>query len=146
MDTVQNYLSYFTEALITHKVLRYDLKGKRHLELHEKYYLNEIGIRHALLGYREADIGGILENIVFLELKRRGYSVSIGKFGDREVDFIATRKTKKSTFRSPICWHPQTPLNGNLAYCKASRTTTRKWFSASTAHSAKISKAFAAST
>ena len=95
VDTVQNYLGYFTEALLAHKVLRYDMKGKRHLELHEKYYLNEIGIRHALLGYREADIGGILENIVFLELKRRGYSVSIGKLGDREVDFIATRQNEK---------------------------------------------------
>ena len=71
------------------------MKGKRHLELHEKYYLNDIGIRHALLGYREADIGGILENIVFLELKRRGYSVSVGKLGDREVDFIATRQNEK---------------------------------------------------
>ncbi|MDG1242076.1 MAG: ATP-binding protein [Opitutae bacterium] len=95
VDTVQNYLGYFTEALLAHKVLRYDMKGKRHLELHEKYYLNDIGIRHALLGYREADIGGILENIVFLELKRRGYSVSIGKLGDREVDFIATRQNEK---------------------------------------------------
>jgi len=95
VDTVQNYLGYFREALLAHKVLRYDLKGKRHLELHEKYYLNEIGIRHALLGYREADIGGILENIVFLELKRRGYSVSIGKLGEREIDFIATRQNEK---------------------------------------------------
>lgn len=95
VDTVQNYLGYFTEALLAHKVLRYDMKGKRHLELHEKYYLNDIGIRHALLGYREADIGGILENIVFLELKRRGYSVSVGKLGDREVDFIATRQNEK---------------------------------------------------
>ena len=95
VDTVQNYLGYFTEALLAHKALRYDMKGKRHLELHEKYYLNDIGIRHALLGYREADIGGILENIVFLELKRRGYSVSVGKLGDREVDFIATRQNEK---------------------------------------------------
>ena len=95
VDTVHNYLGYFTEALLAHKVLRYDMKGKRHLELHEKYYLNDIGIRHALLGYREADIGGILENIVFLELKRRGYSVSVGKLGDREVDFIATRQNEK---------------------------------------------------
>lgn len=95
VDTVQNYLGYFTEAQLAHKVLRFDMKGKRHLELHEKYYLNEIGIRHALLGYREADIGGILENIVFIELKRRGYSVSIGKMGEREVDFIATRQNEK---------------------------------------------------
>jgi len=95
VDTVQNYLRYFTEALLAHKVQRYDIKGKRLLEIHEKYYLNDIGIRHALLGYREADIGGILENIVFLELRRRGYEVSIGKLGDREIDFIATRKREK---------------------------------------------------
>ncbi len=95
VDTVQNYLGHFTEALLAHKVQRYDIKGKRLLEIHEKYYLNEIGIRHALLGYREADIGGILENLVFLELKRRGYQVSIGKLGEREIDFIATRQREK---------------------------------------------------
>ena len=95
VDTVQNYLGYFTEALIAHKVRRFDLKGKRHLEVQEKYYLSEIGIRHAILGYRESDIGGLLENIVFLELKRRNYEVSIGKFGDREVDFVATRNRER---------------------------------------------------
>ena len=78
-----------------HKVPRYDLKGKRLLEIYEKYYLGDIGVRHALLGYREGDIGCLLENLVFLELKRRGYQVSIGKLGDREVDFIATREREK---------------------------------------------------
>ena len=95
METVQNYLGYFLEALVIHKVPRYDLKGKRLLEIHEKYYLGDTGMRHALLGYREADISGILENMVFLELKRRGYQVYIGKFGDREIDFIAIREREK---------------------------------------------------
>jgi len=95
VDTVQNYLGYFTEAFVAHKVRRYDIKGKRLLEIHEKYYLNEIGMRHALLGYREADIGRVLENIVFLELLRRHYTVTIGKLGDLEIDFIATRKGEK---------------------------------------------------
>jgi predicted AAA+ superfamily ATPase len=95
VDTVQNYLGYFTEAFLAHKVQRYDIKGRRLLEIHEKYYLNEIGIRHALLGYREADISGLLENIVFLELLRRHYTVTIGKLGDLEIDFIATRKGAK---------------------------------------------------
>ena len=95
VETVQNYLGYFQEALIAHKVPRYDLKGKRLLEIHEKYYLGDTGLRHALLGYREADISGILENVVFLELKRRGYQVSIGKLGDREVDFVAIREGEK---------------------------------------------------
>ena len=95
VETVQNYLGHFLEALIAHKVPRYDLKGKRLLEIHEKYYLGDIGIRHALLGYREADISGILENLTYLELKRRGYEVYIGKFGDREIDFVATREKEK---------------------------------------------------
>lgn len=95
VETVQNYLGYFQEALLVHKVPRYDLKGKRLLEIHEKYYLGDIGMRHALLGYREADISGLLENIVFLELKRRGYRVQIGKLGTREVDFVATRAGEK---------------------------------------------------
>ena len=115
VDTVQNYLNYFTDALVAHKVQRYDIRGKRLLEIHEKYYLNDIGIRHALLGYREADIGGILENIVFLELKRRGYQVSIGKIGEREVDFIATRKKEKMYIQ--------------VAYLLASAETTEREFS-----------------
>lgn len=95
VDTVQNYLNYFTNALVLHKVPRYDLKGKRLLEIHEKYYLGDIGMRHALLGYREADISGILENMVFLELKRRGYQVWVGKLGEKEIDFVATREKEK---------------------------------------------------
>lgn len=95
VDTVQNYLKFFAGALVLHKAPRYDLKGKRLLEIHEKYYLGDIGIRHALLGYREADISGILENIVFLELLRRGYQVWVGKLGDREIDFVATREKEK---------------------------------------------------
>lgn len=95
VDTVQNYIGYLMSALLIHKVPRYDIKGKRLLEIHEKYYLGDIGMRHALLGYREADISGILENIVFLELKRRGYDVTIGALGDKEIDFIATRNKEK---------------------------------------------------
>ena len=95
VDTVQNYVSHVVNALLVHKVPRYDIKGKRHLEIHEKYYLGDIGIRHALLGYREADISGILENIVFLELKRRGYSVCVGKLNDTEIDFVASKEGKK---------------------------------------------------
>jgi len=75
VETVQNYLSYICSTFALYRVQRYDIKGKCFLEFHEKYYLGDIGLRHVLLGYREADISGILENIVFLELKRRGYGV-----------------------------------------------------------------------
>lgn len=87
IETVQNYISHLASAYALHKASLYDIKGKRVLELHEKYYPADIGLRHALLGYREGDISGVLENIVFLELKRRGYQVHIGKFGDTEIDF-----------------------------------------------------------
>jgi len=95
VETVQNYLSHLCSTFALHKVQRYDIKGKRILELHEKYYLGDIGLRHALLGYREADIAGMLENLVFLELKRRGYEIFIGKCGTKEIDFIATKADEK---------------------------------------------------
>ncbi|HKK34641.1 MAG TPA: ATP-binding protein [Desulfomicrobiaceae bacterium] len=95
VDTVVNYLRYFQDALIAHKVSRFDLKGHKLLEVHEKYFLEDIGLRHAVLGFREADISQLLENIVFHELIHRGYTVSIGKLADREVDFIATREGEK---------------------------------------------------
>ena len=95
VETVQNYLAYICSTFTLYKVQRYDIKGKRLLELHEKYFLGDIGLRHALLGYREGDISGVLENIIFLELKRRGYEVFIGKLGQTEIDFIATNSKGK---------------------------------------------------
>ena len=95
IETVQNYISYLVSTFSVFKIPRFDVKGKRLLELHEKYYLGDVALRHALLGYREGDISGILENIVFLELKRRGYRVFLGKAGNREIDFIAEKKNKK---------------------------------------------------
>lgn len=95
METVQNYVSHLLSSFALFKVPRYDIKGKRLLEINEKYYLGDIGFRNALLGYKEADISGILENIVFLELKRRGYTLSIGKLDDKEIDFIAEKQNEK---------------------------------------------------
>lgn len=94
-ETIQNYISYILSTFALHKVARYDIKGKRILEIHEKYYLGDIGMRHALLGYKAADISGVLENIIYLELKRRGYQTYVGKFGNREIDFIAEKENRK---------------------------------------------------
>ena len=102
IETIYNYLSYLEDAFITHKVQRYDLKGKRLLEVHEKYYLGEPALRHALLGYRESDINDFLENIVFLELKRRGYQVYIGKWGNKEIDFVAEKSDHRLYFQ--VCY------------------------------------------
>jgi len=109
VETVQNYLGYLTATYAANRVDRYDIKGKRLLELHEKYYLGDIGLRHALLGFRDTDIGGVLENVVFLELKRRGYRVAIGKLGNREIDFVAEKETKKVYFQVAYLLHsPET--------------------------------------
>lgn len=115
VETVQNYLFYLCSTFALHKVQRYDIKGKRLLELHEKYYLGDIGLRHALFGYRESDIAGMLENLVFLELKRRDYKISIGKYGTREIDFIATKADEKSYLQ--------------VSYLLASKETIEREFS-----------------
>lgn len=90
-ETVYNYLDALEGAFLIHKVPRFDIKGKRILETQEKYYLSDLGLRHAIIGYRNNDIGGVLENVVYLELLRRGYTVNIGKQGVAEVDFIANK-------------------------------------------------------
>lgn len=90
-ETVYNYLKALENAFLIHKVARFDIKGKRILETREKYYLSDLGMRHAVMGYRDNDIAGILENTVYLELLRRGFSVSIGKQDVAEVDFVANR-------------------------------------------------------
>ena len=89
VPTVESYLSALTDSYILYKVDRYDIKGKQYLMSGAKYYVADIGLRYFLLGTKPTDIGHILENIVYLELLRRGYEVHIGKVGDAEVDFIA---------------------------------------------------------
>lgn len=89
VPTVESYLSALTDSYILYKVGRYDIKGKQYLMTGFKYYVADIGLRYFLLGTKPTDIGHILENIVYLELLRRGYEVYIGKTGDAEVDFIA---------------------------------------------------------
>lgn len=109
METIQNYLSYLMSSYALYRVPRFDIKGKRILEINEKYYLGDVGFKHALAGYREADISGILENLVFLELKRRGFKVSVGKLGDTEVDFIAEKQNEKLYIQvAYLLSHPET--------------------------------------
>lgn len=95
VDTIHNYLFWLTNANFIDKVNRYDIKGKRQLELYEKYFLADIGLMYSLLGDRVEDISGKLENVVYLELISRGYKVSIGKLYDKEVDFIAQKNDEK---------------------------------------------------
>lgn len=92
VHTVENYLDSLTESYIFNKVSRYDIKGKQYLETGNKYYATDVTMRYAVLGRKELDVGHILENIVYLELLRRGYKVYIGKSGEKEVDFVAVNK------------------------------------------------------
>lgn len=89
VPTVEKYLTSLTECFIFYKVGRYDIKGKQYLKTGDKYYAADMGLRYNLLGPKKADQGHILENVVYLELLRRGYEVYIGKVGATEVDFIA---------------------------------------------------------
>ena len=93
--TVGKYISMLCSAYIFYSVGRYDIKGKQLLKTLGKNYIVDIGFRNLLLGYRDADTGHIIENIVFLELLRRDYRVSIGKVGEMEVDFIAEKPNEK---------------------------------------------------
>jgi predicted AAA+ superfamily ATPase len=93
--TISKYISMLENAYIFYGVNRYDIKGKQLLQTLEKHYIVDLGFRNMLLGLRDADRGHILENIVFLELRRRQYQVYVGKAGETEVDFIAEKPDRK---------------------------------------------------
>ena len=97
--TVESYIRALENAYIFYSAKRYDIKGRQYLKTLEKYYIVDIGLRNMLLGYRDMDRGHILENVVYFELKRRGYDVSIGKVGEKEIDFIAVRQDDKRYYQ-----------------------------------------------
>ena len=94
-ETVYSYLEKLQKAYILHKCSRYDLQGKDILKTQEKFYLADVSLRYSVLGYTVDSVASSLENIVYLELKRRGYNVYIGKTKDKEIDFVATKQNEK---------------------------------------------------
>lgn len=95
INTIYNYLHALEGAFILYRVSRFDIKGKEILKTQEKFYASDVSLVYATMGYRDRMISGILENIVFLELKRRGYQVYIGKLDNKEIDFIAEKRGEK---------------------------------------------------
>ncbi|MDR0929317.1 MAG: ATP-binding protein [Oscillospiraceae bacterium] len=99
VHTVENYLGALCESYVLYRADRFDVKGKQQLETGAKYYVADIGLRYNLLGNRNVDAGHILENVVYLELLRRGYHVYVGKVGNAEVDFIAIGEEGESYYQ-----------------------------------------------
>ena len=95
VEAIYNYLEWLEKAFIIYRCKRYDLQGKSVLKTQEKFYLADQSIKYALYGFNPTSIASMLENIVFFELKRRGYDVYIGKNLDKEIDFVAIRRDEK---------------------------------------------------
>jgi hypothetical protein len=95
LNTVYNYLNALEGAFIIYRISRYDIKGKEILKTNEKYYVGDQSLLYAVMGFKDRLISGILENIVMLELKRRGFRVFVGKSEEKEIDFIAEKSGKK---------------------------------------------------
>ena len=94
-ETIDNYLKMLENAFIIYKANRFDIKGKMYLKTLEKYYIVDTGIRNELLSFKDGDYGHMLENLIYIELLRRGYDVSVGKIDNLEVDFVAQNYDEK---------------------------------------------------
>ncbi len=91
VNVVLNYLSFLSGAFFIFKVQRLDIYGKKIFEIGEKYYFEDLGLRHSIIGYKQVDINKILENLIFLHLKINGYKVTVGKLQDKEIDFVCDK-------------------------------------------------------
>ena len=94
-NVVLNYLSHLESAFFILKVRRSEIAGKKIFEIGEKYYFEDLGLRHTIIGYRQDDIGRILENLVFLHLKRSGFEITVGRIGEKEIDFACEKKGER---------------------------------------------------
>ncbi len=112
--TVENYLFSLLESYLLYKIGRYDIKGKQYLKTQEKYYVADVGLRYFLLGSKTGDEGYILENIIFLELLRRGYDIFIGKVDEYEVDFITQKQGECAYYQVALTVRDEQTLQREL--------------------------------
>ncbi len=114
VKTVEKYLEALTESFILYQAKRYNIKGKQYLKTLEKYYVVDVGLRFMLLGSKQMDAGHILENVVYLELLRRGYDVYVGKINEFEVDFVAQNSRGTSYFQVALTVRDEKTLQREL--------------------------------
>lgn len=127
INTVYNYLNALESAFIINRVQRYDIKGKEILKTQEKFFLGDISFMYALMGYRDRYIGGILENIVLLDLKSKGYKVFVGKLDTKEIDFIAEKGNKKLYVQVCYLLAEQTTIDREFGVLKEIRDQYPKY-------------------
>ncbi len=113
-DTVDNYLKLMCDAHMLYQCERYDIRGKERLKTNGKYYVVDTGLRNKLIGYRQSNLGHIIENIVFLQLLRQDYEVTVGKNMSYEVDFIATKGNKRLYFQVSLTALESTTYNREI--------------------------------
>ena len=103
IEQVYDYIRWLEEAFVVFRCQRYDLRGKEILETQEKYYLSDHSLLYGLKGFRGTDVASVIENIVYLELRRRGYKLYVGKLYDKEIDFVAEKEKGKDRLYVQVC-------------------------------------------
>lgn len=98
-NSILNYLHYLTSSFFLHKVHRQNIVGRKIFEINEKYYFEDLGLRHSLIGYRQIDMNKIMENLVFSHLKFLGNKITVGQLGVNEIDFVAEKDNKRSYYQ-----------------------------------------------
>lgn len=125
---MQAYVNALLESYFYYDIKRFDIKGKEYLRTLGKYYIVDIGLRNYLLGFRNRDSGHAIENVVYLELLRRGYDVAIGKVDNVEVDFIATKTDEKLYIQVTESMVSEDVRRESWHLCRRSMTTMRRLF------------------
>ena len=125
-QTIAAYVGALLESYMFYEIKRFDVKGKAELKTLAKYYIVDIGLRNYLLGYRDVDTGHIIENIVYFELLGRGFDVAVGKVGEKEIDFIATRDDVKIYYQVTDDMTAESTRERELAPLKAVRDNYEK--------------------